>query len=330
MLKQHPLKFTKLTPLVLASIALYGCGGGSSSGDSSSPVLEQPSNAVVFSLGVSDDAVDDAIVVSIEIDSITLKPVDSSQGTTEVVIDQFTDESDQTVDTIKVNLLDYQGASQLKIIDELQNIEVMPGDYTMELTVIDEGSYVMLDNDTNEYAIKVPSSRLRLGEFVVIEGAEQSGEIPAYTLEFDLKKSLVQRGKDPAKNGFIIKPHGVRVVSDAGTISGTISADNTNLGQCAVYVYEGQPTLLGDLYDTDDEEFEGEAPDATAPFAAASVLGDGTYEIGFVPVGSYTVALFCDQATDDNIQFDGLTIPTPEGNQTTVDVTANQVTTVDF
>ncbi|MGB0986391.1 MAG: DUF4382 domain-containing protein, partial [Pseudoalteromonas spongiae] len=105
-----------------------------------------------------------------------------------------------------VNLLEYQGADQKKIIDELAGITLDQGNYKLELVIVDAGSYVELDNDANLYAIKVPSSRLRLGEFAVDATLEQQGDTPAYTIEFDLRSALVQRGNDPSKNGFILKP----------------------------------------------------------------------------------------------------------------------------
>lgn len=286
-----------------------------------------------FSLGLSDAPVEEAQVVAIEIDSIKLTNTDENNGKEEIFIDEFTNEHGETVDSIQVNLRDFTGTAQMKIVDEAQGITLDDGIYDMELNIIDDGSYVMLDNDTNEYAIKVPSSRLRLGEFTVHSDAVQVDDKPAYTIEFDLTQSLVLRGNDPAKNGYIIKPHGVRIVSLYGDISGTISPENTNLGVCMVYLYDDAPTTLADLYDSSDETFEGEVPTATAPVAATTVAVDSTYSIGFVPAGDYTVALRCvsdTEKSDDNVQYDELIIPTPEGNAQTVTVTAGNSSDVSF
>lgn len=283
-----------------------------------------------FSLGVSDAPVNDAEIVSIEIDSIKLTNPNDQQST---IIDEFTNGDGDIVDSIQVNLLDFAGTAQMKIVDEAQGITLDDGTYSMELSIIDGGSYVVLNNDASEYDIKVPSSRLRLGEFTVNSEAVQVADKPAYTVEFDLTQSLVLRGNDPAKNGYIIKPHGVRIVSLYGDISGTISPENTNLGACMVYLYDGEPTVLGDLFDSSDEYFEGETPTASAPLAATTVAVDGTYSIGFIPEGAYTVALRCvsdTEKSDDNIQYDELVIPTPEGNSTTVTVTAGNSSDVSF
>ena len=262
------------TPIILA---ISACGG---SDNSSVQPPEQPLEQAKFSLGISDAPIDEADSVFIEIDEITIS------GAETTVISEFTNGNSETVSTIKINLLDFQGTDQLKIVDEAQGLTMAPGTYSMELSVVDSGSYVLLDNDATEYSIKVPSSRLRLGDFEVASTSIQVGETPAYTIEFSLRESLVMRGNTPTKNGFIIKPHGVHIVSEYGTLKGNVSTENTNLGSCIVYLYEGAPTELGDSYDIDDETFVGDTPSATAPLISTVVSVDGTYSIGFVPTGS--------------------------------------------
>jgi len=313
-----------LSILALTSLLLTACNDS-----------DEPEQAK-FSLGVSDAPVEEAEVVSIEIDSITLRNSDNNE---EVFIDDFTNEAGETVPTIQVNLLEFTGISQMKIIDEAQGITLDDGVYIMELVVVDAGSYVMLNNDADKYDIKVPSSRLKLGEFTVSSDAVQVDNNPAYTIEFDLMKSLVQRGNDPAKNGFIIKPHGVRIVSLSGAISGTVSPENTNLGACMVYLYDGTHVLgaeLADIFDSSDElfEFEGDISTAISPLAATVAI-DGTYSIGFVPQGTYTVALRCNTEVDDNIQYDELTIPSfvddsQADNLQSANVSAGATTDVSF
>lgn len=311
-----------LSTLALASLLLTACN------DSDEP---EPAK---FSLGVSDAPVEEANVVAIEIDSITLTNTD---GNEEIVIDTFTNDA---VETIQVNLLDFTGMEQMKIIDESQGITLDDDIYTVELKIVDAGSYVVLDNDpdANQYAIKVPSSRLRLGEFTVHSDAVQIDDKPAYTIEFDLMKSLVQRGNDPAKNGYIIKPHGVRIVSLYGEVAGTISDENTNFGVCMVYLYNEEPAALGDLFDSSDVTFDDKLfmdadPTPTTPLAATTVDENGNYSIGFVPEGDYTVALRCVSATevtDDNIQYQGLLIPSPAGNSQAVTVSAGITADANF
>ena len=323
----------------LFPLAVISCGGSDSSSTSipevTPPAPEPPSELAKFSLGLSDAPVDDALAVYIELDSITLINTDESQANPDTVIEIFTNENGEEVETVQVNLLDFQGSEQIRIIDEAQGVELENGVYAMELLVVDEGSYVLLNNDATEYDIKVPSSRLRLGEFTVDSSAEQVGELPAYTVEFDLRKSLVLRGNLNNNNGFIIKPQGVRIVSQAGAIAGSVAPEFTNLGECFVYLYDSEATEYGDMFDSEDEAFEQLEPEVTAsaPLATTKVAVDGTYTIGFLSEGSYQVALACGIALDDNIQFDGITIPsagdiTPDVIE--VDVDAGESTNVDF
>jgi hypothetical protein len=313
----------------LLVLSVVGCGG------SDSNETDLPQNLANFSLGLSDAPVDEAEAVFIEIDSIKLTNTDESQNSQETLIETFTNANGEAVESIQVNLLDFQGSSQLKIIDEAQNIELENGVYNMELNIIDSGSYVLLDNDPTEHAIKVPSSRLRLGEFRVTDEAVQVNDEPAYTVEFDLRQSLVQRGNANTNNGYIIKPHGVRIVSLAGNIAGNVAGDLTNLGECTVYLYGSDVTEYGDMFDANDEAFV--APEveitATAPIATTTVEVDGTYAIGFVETGSYQLALTCGTEVDDNIQFDALTIPSA-GDITpavkVIEVVSGQTITVDF
>jgi len=308
------LNKTTLTTLALTSLLLTACN------DSDKP------DPAKFSLGVSDAPVENAEIVNIEIDRITLTNSNNQQ---QVVIEEFSNgDNVDPVDTIQVNLLDFTGIQQLKIVDEAQGITLEQGTYTMELTIIDEGSHVILKGDpkSTEYDIKVPSSRLRLGEFVVNSEAVQVEDTPAYTVEFDLTQSLVLRGNDPAKNGYIIKPHGVRIVSLYGAIEGNVTPD----GPCMVYLYQGNATEFADLFDSNAGNFIGEAPaTASAPLAATNVV-DGLYSIGFVPEGDYTVALRCNNEIDDNVQYDILTIPSPAGNSQAITVNAGFTSPADF
>lgn len=326
--------------LAIACLSLVGCGGsGSDSGttanNQTATIVTTTTSVVLFSLGLSDAPVDDAVAVYIELDSIKLSAVDESSSTQETIIETFTDINGMEVETVQVNLLDYQGSAQLKIIDEAQSIELEPGVYDMELSVIDEGSYVLLDNDATEHDIKVPSSRLRLGEFNVSEAASQVDDTPAYTIEFDLRKSLVMRGNANNNNGFIIKPHGVRIASLAGTIAGEVAADFTNLGDCYIYLYDTVVTEYGDMFDPEDDAYitPEEEVTASAPLATTKVGVDGTYEIAFLQPNNYQVALSCGVEIDDNVQFDGLTIPsagdsTPEVQ--IVEVFSGEIAPVNF
>lgn len=323
----------KTSALSLLAVTLSGCGGSSSS-TTDAPQQQAPTTAK-FSLGLSDAPVDDAQAVYIELDSIKLINSDESAANREILIEDFTDENGEIVESIQVNLLDFQGSEQSKIIDEAQNIELTNGNYRMELNVIDSGSYVLLNKDETKHAIKVPSGRLQLGEFAVSDQAVQIDDSPAYTVEFDLRQSLVLRGNSNNNNGFIVKPQGVRIVSLSGDITGTASGDLTNLGDCTVYLYDEQATEFADIYDANDENFvaPSTAITASAPLATSKVAADGAFAIGFVQAASYKIAIHCSADTDDNVQYDALTIPyaadiTPEVQ--TITVNSGETTTVTF
>ena len=89
------------------------------------------------------------------------------------------------------------------------------------------------------------------------------------------------------------------------------------------------------MFDDADPAFEAPEGDisASAPLATTQVATDGSYKIGFIQPGSYQVAITCGTEVDDNIQFDGLTIPsagdiTPEVQ--TVEVVSQETLTVNF
>ncbi len=333
--------------LALAVLSVVSCGGsgsssstseGSNTGSTGDGSTQTPTTSLAkFSLGLSDAPVDEAEAVFIELDTVTLVRTNEDGTTEETSIEEFTDESGELVESIQVNLLEYQGASQIKVIDEAQEIELENGAYDLEFVVIDAGSYVLLNNDATEHPIKIPSSRLRLGEFTASDSVAQAGDEPAYTVEFDLRQSLVQRGSGNNNNGYIIKPHGVRIVSQtsSGVIEGSVSADLTNLGQCTIYLYGSEVTMYGDMFDQSDENFvmpEGGIT-APAPIVTANVDESGAYSIAFVEAGSYQIAIFCGTEEDDNVQFDGLTIPsaadiTPDVQS--IEVVSQETTTANF
>ncbi|MDN3651779.1 DUF4382 domain-containing protein [Thalassotalea ponticola] len=304
-------KFTNLAGAVALALSLVGCGGDSDN-----------ETKVAFSLGVSDAPVDGAKQVVVSIDQIKLIPVNSDDGSDDngrdtVVIDTF-----DGADMVTVDLLQYTGSDQLTIINEDDGIEVALGSYKMELVVDNSQSWVTLDDDV-QYDLKVPSTRLKLGQFDVVLGATQTAEGPAYTVEFDLRQSLVLRGNDAAKNGFIVKPHGVRITasSSSGHIAGDVdlvalineSELSGVMPTCTgeshtVYLYQGDQTgnelNLIDNIDVDDIEYIVPSADAlpenpVSPFASTKVEkvmvedDNGTagevveyrYQFGFVPNG---------------------------------------------
>ncbi|GAA5216174.1 hypothetical protein GCM10025776_15680 [Corallincola platygyrae] len=296
--------------------------------------IEEP---IGFTLGVSDAPVDDANKVVITIDTVTLR----REGEEDLVFETFSNEDEgiDDVETIQIDLLEFQGGSQFIIIDDE---EVPAGSYSdMLLEILDEDvelSYVE-ETDGAIKSIKVPSDELKLGGFEVAADAPQS-----FTIEFNLRKSMTYK---PGPDEYNLKPRGVSLANnaDTGTLMGTIDLDAVLADpMCAdsghiVYLYAGaglDASMLADEFDPD--EANNGAPDgAIAPFASTGIAmdedsGDYVYELGFVPAGTHTLAYACDagEEGDDPDIYDGITIPLPEGNVVEVTVTAGQDTVQDF
>lgn len=309
-----------LTAVIATSALILGGCGGSDSDDS------DPQKTANVSFAVSDAPVDEAQNVYIGITQIELVPQSGDSITLDVEPDSA------GVDYHQIDLLAYQGKdSKLIITDE----PVPVGEYkNLILHVTKESGINKVIDNAGEQPLKQPSNKLRLGSFTVTEDGTQ-----AFTIEFDLRKSLVLRGNANNNNGYILKPHGVSIIDNesAATLNGTVT---TITDQCVatednfVYLYQGSDldsTKLGDLYDESDEEFSSTVPTGTiAPYATAKLDEAGAYEFGFLPSGTYTAALYCGGEADDSIQFDGYVIPQPEGQTQEVTLVEGETATVDF
>ncbi|MEJ2764779.1 DUF4382 domain-containing protein [Photobacterium sp. MCCC 1A19761] len=278
----------------LVGVALVGCN----SSDSGS------SQTGTMNLAFSDAPVDNLAKVCVAFDEIKVHHAngnESSWGTTSFASDQSSPECIPAglsipVDTdghpafMVINLMAYQGAKALQVLSDEQ---LTAGQYTqLRLSVLEKGSYtngtpyshVVTDTNAVE-GIRVPSGELKLDGFNVESNATQ-----AYTLEFDLRKSMVSNA-----NGYQLKPRGVRLVNNdaVATISGQVAmaspACGGNIDDAYVYVYQA-PT--GGVY--------GDLGSATEPYASAGVDSETrAFEIGYLPLGSYDVTLVCNGSEDD-------------------------------
>jgi len=299
----------KLVVASLVSLALVGCGSDSSG-----------SNTGTFNLAFSDAPVDGLKKVCVAFDQISVHHTngsESSWGTTSFAADQSSEECipdgysipehNGYPDFMVINLMAYQGNDYLQVLSDEQ---LEAGKYTqMRLSVLEDGyytdatpySHVVTDTDAVE-GIRVPSGELKLDGFDVSADATQR-----YTLEFDLRKSMVQNNQ-----GYQLKPRGVRLVNNesVATISGTVAQSQENpvcgggaLDNAFVYVYNA-PTggNHGDL----GSEFE--------PFTSVAVdynseTGIGSFEVGYLPLGDYDIALVCNGNED---------LPENAGNQVVI------------
>ncbi len=289
----------------LSTILLTACGGGSS--DDSNDNILLPS----FSLSVSDAPVDDLSEVVVCFNQIELKR--GGGGVTFTVGNEAgmiasnnlcLDNSGGVIpNTVGIDLKQYTGSDSITLVE---GITIEAGDYTQLRLIMSDGSYGT-DAETNEkIGVSVPSNELKLDGFTATIG----GTID-FTLEFDLNKSMTN---PVGQAGYFLKPRGVRLVNnnEAGHIDGTVSEtlliDNlctplsdSSVNVASVYMYEGADVAIETLEDNGGDE------DNSLPYASAAVNFDSeqtsyNYEIGFITVGEYTIAITCD--TEDNPEID--------------------------
>lgn len=309
--------------LATSALILTGCGSDSDSSDS-----EKTANV---SFSVSDAPVDEAQSVTIAFTQIEL----IRQNGERILLD--VEPNSAGVDYQQLDLLDYQGSDSELIVTQ-QPIPV--GEYkNLILHISDESNVNFVVDAQGTQSLKQPSNKLQLGGFTVSEDATQ-----AFTIEFDLRKSLVMRGNTNNNNGYILKPHGVTIIDNesaailAGNVEPNLFDDDAvcsaTQGDNFIYLYQGSSLeigKLGDLYDQDDEEFNSTVPEGTIePYATAKVDEAGSYEFGFLPSGDYTVAFNCNGSADDSIQYDGLTIPQPAGEVKEATLISGGTTTMNF
>ncbi|MDH5424964.1 MAG: DUF4382 domain-containing protein [Gammaproteobacteria bacterium] len=291
------MKQTLLTLSILSSLAIAGCSGGPSSSDFSGRG-GVPSG--MLTLSITDAAIDDATNVFIQFSSIELKPVDGPS-----IAYDFDS-------PMQIDLLSLQGSLSQ---DFFNNIIVPSGDYEwLRLavnTVADMDSYIRL-NDGSVHELIIPSGSetgLKINNGFTV-GA---GSSVAMTIDFDLRQSIVVVADNAP---YLLKPV-LRLVNnaEAGSINGTIDSALTLAENCsdgisetgnAVYVFTGFDAEL------DDVDHQEPNPFTTALMTFNTDTGFYDYEVGFIPVGDYTVAYTCmadldDPETNDLIEFQSAT-----------------------
>ena len=275
------------TPILILS----GCGGGTDA----SATTETKTAALTVAL--TDGPIDSAVAVVIEITGLSIKPADG-----DVIVIEF--------DTPRsIDLLELQGSVATDLISELA---LEPGEYDwvrLNINASDDGvmdSYIEFEDGTS-VELDMPGdaqSGLKIARhFTLIEGEEG-----AFTIDFDLRKSLFHRND---RRTTMLRP-ALRMVPNhrAGHLRGDLDAmlvadlcaeSATSLG--AVYVFGGADATLADVNGS-----------ATDPVASALVKinddGEYHYHVGFLEAGEYTVAYSCDAASDNPDEVNELTFAT--------------------
>ena len=299
MLKNGYLAATAV--LALLTAACGGSSGGSGNAQTGS-----------LSVGVTDAPVDDAERVVVTFTGIELLDGDDQ------VRESFVFDA-----PISVDLLEQQGDQQFFLIQDRQ---VPVGVYDQVRLIVDGPANASCNSaqsdpnhpnfitvDGTDYPLIVPSGA-QTGLKIQGPITLAAGGSAAYTVDFDLRKSIAERGATGCYN---LRPV-LRVVDNAavGTLVGEVdpalladascTSDPVSGVGAAVYVYSGGGQT--------PDDFDGSDPEPLTTALLQPGGGDGvplsfSYEVGFLLEGDYTVALSCqagDDApapADDDIQF---------------------------
>ena len=304
-----------LLPFVLLSSSGCSCGFDCNNDDNDN-------NPASLTLGFSDSLPEDLKEVVLEVDTITLR-----RSGEDIVVDTFTISQLSLVDaaTFQIDLLDYRGVDQLRVITGL---ELSTGSYTsIDIKVIADGvnsSYVTQADDTVA-PLTVSGDVLQVPGMQLLSGSQ------TFTVEFSLAQAL---DLPAGSTSYRLTTTGIRTENNAtaatlsGEVADTLFDTVTACSEKAdplignrVYLYPGKGLAKESLVDVYTSASTNKPPTNTvAPFAVASLervsLTDSwLYSFGFVPAGDYTIAFSCNTADDDAIQWNDLVIPLPD-NQT--------------
>lgn len=308
---------SKIFGTALATAALSGCGG------------DAPVAGTTLTLGLTDAPVDEAEAVVVSFSAVEL--LDTDGGVAERI---------EFVPAASVDLLDQQGGAQFLLLEER---EVAPGVYPEIRLVIenqanasckqaqsnpDHPAYITVDGV--DHPLIIPgggSAGLRLRGPLTVDVGQQA----RYTIDFDLRKSIAQRGTTGCYN---LKPV-LRLVesAEAGLLSGSVdaalladsacSSDPVTGQGAAVYLFAGANVA--------PDDFDGAGAEPVTTALLQPVIQDGatvsfTYAAGFLEAGAYTVALSCRAGEDLPDSDDALDFVQP-GN---AEVRSGQTTVFDF
>lgn len=278
-----------LTPLYALSAAALLAGCQSDSGSDSTGSL---------SVGLTDAPIDEAQHVYVSIKGLSINHEDEGWV-------------DYNFDEVKrVDLLTLQSGNTLNLVE---NITVQAGNYKVRLNLAkDNGDAnlehaIVLTADGSEYPITIPSG-YQTGLKLTSDISVQANGSASYTIDFDVRKSIVQTSSTSYK----LKPV-LHVVdnADVGSLSGTIDSNLLTAGTCsdadpntynAVYVFKGSNVTPDDLGSS------GAQAVATTPVEYDSASGQYQYKSAFLEEGDYTVAFTCsadleNTETDDELNF---------------------------
>ena len=271
MVKSNQTILLWLTSFLLAYF-LSACGGSSDKIDAGS-----------LSLNITDAPIDGATEVVVQFSAIEIKPQQGDSLT-------ITFDTPQSID-----LLALQNGNSHTL---LQNEILDAGEYNWMRLAVDavEGemdSYISFV-DGSTHSLHVPSGNttgLKLNRpFTIPAGGNAS-----FTIDFDLRKSVHLPGNNGAD--YKLRPT-LRIIDNTqvGNISGYIEAalvaDESCSEGLAVYAYAGTNI-------TPDDEGSNLSPLTSTIPSYDNDNNRYQYQLSFLSVGDYTVAVTCDADLDD-------------------------------
>jgi hypothetical protein len=265
--------------VLLASLA--ACGGGNDSSDVS---VSPPPQTGTLNLRITDSPVTSARRVVVEFTGIELQRA----GVADPLVFTF---APRQIDLLALD----GGGSEILLANET----LPAGEYESIRLRVNAGrsgsdSFIELD-DGSVHPLFIPSGN-QTGLKLIRGFTIGAGSTNNFTIDFDLRKSVIHPPGlgDP----YLLKPV-LRLVNnlEVGTIDGTV-ANALVVDGCvpAVYLYAGPNVVPDDL------------GSPTPPLASTAVnldtaTGDFRFRLGFVPVGTHTIAFTC-AADDDGAEID--------------------------
>lgn len=286
----------KTLSLSALCVALAACGSSSDS------------NEGKLSLSLSDAPVTGLTSVELTVTGVSLKPANGD-------VLEYTFAQPQALD-----LLQLQGGVSASLLDE---VTVPAGDYNWVRLTLDTSNMSVTEASGGVKTLKIPSGAetgLKLVKgFTVAQGGASD-----FTIDFDVRKSIVDPQGDSAGADYFLKP-ALRLVDNlqVGSISGSVDAQlissacaDSSLYSGMLYVFTGSDATADDL------------GSAAAPLVAVPVFynADTTsyqYTAAFLEAGDYSISYSCD--ADDNEADEDLVFSAVQN----VSVSAGQTTTAD-
>lgn len=302
------MKYMLIRGFTVAALAaaVSACGGGGSGGS------EGGTGSV--SLNVTDAPTAAFSEVVITFTGVTLKPKDGEAITIEF-------EEHKTLD-----LLTLQGGESAPL---LEDVEVPAGEYAWVRLTLDESNLYVVNDATNGVeTLAVPSGAqtgLKLvSGFTVAAGGESD-----FTIDFDVRKSIVEPQGNGVSANYFLKP-ALRLVNnlEVGSISGTVAYDSIIQTADCDDNYEGMTYVyLGADVEPTDLNLDSEpGPLMAVPVSYDENSGVYNYKAAFLSEGDYTVSYSCqldDNETDDALTFIGTqNVAVVAGEESTADIDA--------